>query len=118
MFFNYSLGKTAHLLYLLSEEKHISLLQAGIICCTALDSRKDYFSYVICVQRKKLYHKLYSLYCFEIKHDEILWKDSETAVGSDHIRCAEQELQCTHAKLLHCLGIPDQTDVSWKHRMV
>ena len=41
-----------------------------------------------------------------------MWKDSEIAVGSDHIRCAEQEPQCTHAEHVHFLGVLGKAEVT------
>lgn len=56
------------------------------------------------------YHKLYSWHYSKIKLDKTLWKDSEIATGSDHIKSAEQESQCTHAD--NFLGVLAKDEVT------
>lgn len=88
------------------------VLFVAVHCLNFRQQKKEYFPYVISVQKENLYHKLYSWYCVKIKHDKIVWKDSEIAVGSDHIRCAEQEPQCTHAEHMHFLWVLGKVEVT------
>lgn len=85
-----------------SSMKRNMLLCFRLVLLVALNFRQQ--------KKENLSHKLYSWYCIKIKHDKIVWKNNEIATGSDHIKNAEQEPQCTHAE--HFLGIRGKDEVT------